>query len=259
MAINLGIDDLTTLKFWKAILAEFFGMIFFLLIVTTVAVPWNLGVDVAAQNVEIGIGIGLAIATIAMMIGHVSGGHLNPAVSLGMIVGGRISVLQGLLYIPAQLVGGIVGSALTYACTPLAQRLQNNLGVTEPGAGVLTGQAFGLELLFTFVLVFFVFSITDPIKKVEAYGVCLGIGVCILVCHVCLIPYTGCGINPARSFGPAVVMGKFHADHWVYWIGPFVGAILAALIYTFVFAAEEEKRSEEAPESCAMDVEATQA
>lgn len=242
MNIELGHKKICTLNFWRAIAAEFFGMVLFLLIVTTVALPWkatdNSPVDTSANNVEIGIGIGLAIASIAMMIGHVSGGHLNPGVTVGMIVGGRISIIQGLLYIVAQVVGAIVGSALTYACTPAAQR--GTLGVTSTAVGLKPEQGFGLELLFTFILVFLVFAITDPINKTEKYGTCLGIGIVILVCHVCLIPFTGCGINPARSFGPALIMDSWD-NHWIYWVGPIIGGILAPLIYNFIFYAEEEK------------------
>jgi len=230
MEIDFGVDQIKTLKFWRAILAEFFGTTIFLLCVTTVCQPWSSGVDASANHIEIGIGIGLAISTIAMMIGHVSGGHLNPAVTLGMIFGGRISVLQGLLYIPAQLVGGIVGSAFTYWLTPNLK----TLGVTALNAGVTPAQGFGLELLFTLILVFFVFSVTDPAKKIGPAAAVLGIGVAIWVCHVCLIGYTGCGINPARSFGPAVLMGEWD-NHWVYWIGPFSGGILAALFYRILF------------------------
>jgi len=238
MEINFGIDDVKTLKFWRAILAEFFGTTFFLLCVTTVCQDWGT-VDPSANHMEIGIGIGLAIATTAMMVGHVSGGHLNPAVTLGMIFGGRISVLQGLLYIPAQMVGGIVGSAFTYGLTPDVKKL----GATTLSEGVTSAQGFGLELLFTLILVFFVFSITDPAKKVGPAGACLGIGVAIWVCHVCLIGYTGCGINPARSFGPAVIMNKWE-DHWVYWIGPFAGALLAAILYCLVFCHMDDEEAQ---------------
>lgn len=244
MNIDTGIKSVCTIKFWRAILAEFFGMVLFLLCVTTVALPWgNTGANTSANNVEIGIGIGLAIASIATMVGPVSGGHLNPAVSIGMIVGGRISILQGLLYIIAQVVGGVVGTALTYACTPAAMRNVNNLGQTNLGPGVQPEQGFGLELLFTFILVFHVLAITDPINKTEKYGTVLGIGVVIWVCHVCLIPFTGCGINPARSFGPALVMNVWD-NHWIYWVGPIIGGILAPILYNFVFFPEEESYSE---------------
>jgi MIP family channel proteins len=227
--INTGLDDVKTLKFWRAILAEFFGTMLFLICVTTVCQPWGKP-DPSANHMEIGIGIGLAIATVAMIVGHVSGGHLNPAVSLGMVLAGRISVLQGLLYIPAQLVGAICGTAITLGLTPGTVAS----GATTLSAGVTSAQGFGLELLFTLILVMFVFSITDPAKNVGPAPACLGIGVCIWVAHVCLIGYTGCGINPARSFGPAVIHAVW-ANHWVYWIGPLVGGILAAILYKCVF------------------------
>ena len=94
---------------------------------------------------------------------------------------------QGILSISSL---GIIGSALTYACTP--KIIRENLGVTmvNTKAGVDAAQGFGLELLFTFLLVFFVFSITDEKKKVEPYGTTLGIGIVILVCHVCLVSFT---------------------------------------------------------------------
>lgn len=247
MAIEVGVKEICTVNFWRAVAAEFFGMVLFLLCVTTVAIPWAAG----NNFVEIGIGIGLGITSIAVMIGHVSGGHLNPAVTVGLVVGGRTPIIKGLFYIVAQVVGGVVGTALTYACTPKAQRDTNFLGVTNLGPGVKPEQGFGLELLFSFILVFFVLSITDPIKKMENFGTCLGIGVVIWVCHVCLIPFTGCGINPARSFGPAVVMNKWD-NHWIYWVGPIVGGLLAPILYNFIFYAEEEKYSEQAQNDVAM-------
>lgn len=248
--IEIGLDQVKTFKFWRAILAEFLGCVLFLLCVTCVALGWGNSPDnISANNVEIGIGIGLAIATLAQAFGHVSGGHLNPAVTFGMIIAGKISILQGLLYIVAQSVGGIVGSALTYACTPKAHR--DNLGVTALHKDVAVEQGFGLELLFTFILVFFVFSITDSKKNTEPYGTTLGIGVCIWVCHVCLIPFTGCGINPARSFGPAVVQNSYK-DHWIYWIGPLLGGALAALLYKVLFYVEDDNKYEPTKNEVAM-------
>ena len=107
MAIDLGLDRIKTKDLWRAVLAEFVGSTLFLLCVTSVALSWgNSSGNVSANNVEIGIGIGLSIASLAQAFGHVSGGHLNPVVSVGMIVGGRINVLQGVLYIVAQVIGG---------------------------------------------------------------------------------------------------------------------------------------------------------
>jgi len=253
VAINHGLEDFKTIKFWRAVLAECFGMIFFLLAVSLVAQPWSnpnhlwkdknnvtqQGNDAAANNLEIGLGIGMSITTSAVLVGHVSGGHLNPAVTLGCIFAGRVSIIQGLFYIPAQVVGGIVGSALAYGLTPKYMRDMSGLGAVGLGEGVTAAQGFGLELLFTFVLVFFVLSITDPAKKTETYGCVLGIGICIWVIHVFLIPFTGCGINPARAFAPAVVMRKW-ANHWLYWVGPIVAAPVAAFLYNFVFFHDKE-------------------
>lgn len=110
MKIKLGIEEITTFNFWRAVAAEFLGCLLFLLAVTLVALQWgsdeNDKVDVSANNIEIGIGIGLSITSLATAFGHVSGGHLNPAVSFGMILLGRVSVLRGIMYIIAQLVGG---------------------------------------------------------------------------------------------------------------------------------------------------------
>lgn len=255
VVINLGIQDFTTVKFWRAVVAEFFGMVIFLLSVSLVCQPWSKTgvVDSSANHIEIGLGIGLSITTAAVMVGHVSGGHLNPAVTLGCIFTNRISVIQGLFYIPAQMVGGITGSAIAYGLTPKAARDVSNLGAVGLGEGVTEAQGFGLELMFTMVLVFFVLSITDEKKKVETYAVPLSIGVCIVVCHLFLVPMTGCGINPARAFAPAVVMKGNWDAHWCYWVGPIVGAILAAFLYTFVFFHDEEtKAAYEEPASTPM-------
>jgi len=263
--INLGLQDFKTMKFWRAVLAECFGMIIFLLSVSLVAQPWNtkteqignktvttsVPMDPSANHVEIGMGIGLSITTAAVMVGHVSGGHLNPAVTLGCIFAGRISVFQGLFYIPAQIVGGIVGSSIAYGLTPKHMRDISNLGAVGLGPGVTPAQGFGLELMFTMVLVFFVLSITDSKKTVETYAVPLSIGVCIVVIHLFLIPMTGCGINPARAFAPAVVMKGQWDDQWCYWVGPIVGAILAAFLYLFVFFHEDETKYD-APASTPM-------
>lgn len=239
--LNLGHGDLCTLAFWRACLAELFGMVFFLISVCLVCVAFvkdGTSEDRAAANIEIGLGIGLSITTVAIMIGHVSGGHLNPAVSLGAIFAGRISIVQGLMYIPFQVIGAIAGSGIAKALLP-ADKFAGMVGVQN---GLNAGQAFGCELLFTFVLVFFVLSVTDPAKKIGTYAVVLGIGICIAVCHLFLVPMTGCGINPARAFGPALIKGgKAFEHHWVYWIGPIVAAPLAAALYVLVFYHDKPK------------------
>lgn len=249
VSINVGHNDICTKKFWRAVFAELFGMMFFLLAVSLVCAPWSNNAvtklnDRSSDNLEIGLGIGLSITTSAVMVGHVSGGHLNPAVTLGCIFAGRISIIQGLFYIPAQMAGAIAGSAIAYGLTPVAQQNAGKIGTVALGTGVTEAQGFGLELMFTFVLVFFVLSITDPKKKTETYGTVLGIGVCIWVIHLLLVPMTGCGINPARAFGPSVVFNSW-ASHWVYWVGPIVAAPLAAIFYCLILGHDKEKAAAE--------------
>ena len=109
--IKFGIEEIKTWKFWRAVLAELLGTFLFLVCVTTVALGWNTTIiknTISANNVEVGVGIGLSIATLAHAFGHVSGGHLNPAVTFGMVFGGRTPVIRGLFYVIAQLVGGML-------------------------------------------------------------------------------------------------------------------------------------------------------
>ncbi|XP_057293301.1 aquaporin AQPAe.a-like [Hydractinia symbiolongicarpus] len=233
MNIDTGLNELSSQKLWRAVFAEYLGCMFFLLCVTNMVTIGN--------YVGIALGVGLAIASLAQAFGHVSGGHLNPAVSLGMIVGGRISIIKGLLYIVAQCAGAVAGSALTYGL--MSVELEQKIGVTRVNKDITSGQAFGLELLFTFLLVFFVFSITDEKKKVEPYGITLGIGIVVTVAHFALIPYTGSSINPARSFGPALILNDWK-DHWVYWVGPMVGGAVAPLVYDNFLYVDDEKNND---------------
>jgi len=239
MGINIGTEEIRSKNFWIAVAAEFEATLIFLVCCTTVAIGWGSN-GTSANNVEIGIGIGLAIASLAQAFGHVSGGHINPAVSLGLALAGRVSVIRAVFYTVAQVLGAVAGSAITLACTNSKNR--GGMGAVGLGPNVSPVQGFICEAIFTFFLVFFVISITDPRKTVEAYGTTLGIGVMILVAHVCIIPFTGCGINPARAFGPAVVTNAFNA-HWIYWVGPILGAIVAALQYTFLFGVPEDENS----------------
>ena len=106
MQINYGLNEIKTLRFWRAVLAELFGTMFFILSLCLVVQLRPGEVDLSARVLRIGFGVGLTITSVGIMIGHVSGAHLNPAVSLGALLSGRINLLQGFCYIPAQVVGG---------------------------------------------------------------------------------------------------------------------------------------------------------
>ncbi|XP_065053812.1 aquaporin-1-like isoform X3 [Rhopilema esculentum] len=234
------VDEMKEVGFWKAIFAEFLATTIFLLNIIMVACGSGVGTQqsFSASTVSIGIGIALSISTLAQAIGHVSGGHINPAVTAGMMAIRKISPIKGFLYIIAQLLGAVAGSGLGYGLTPAKVRGGLGINALNEAIGVKPVQGFGLELFFTFLLVLTVCAVTDPGKKVEPYGTTLAIGISILVCHVCLIPYTGCSVNPARSFGPAVVTNSWD-DHWIFWIGPMLGGVLGAILYEYVFKTKE--------------------
>ncbi len=140
------------------------------------------------------------------------------------------------MYVVAQLLGAAVGASFLTLAIPIAA--QGNLGAHGLGAGITPGGGFVAEIVLTFALVFVVFATAvDP--KGPGHLAPLAIGFTILADHLVGVPITGAGMNPARSFGPALAAGVWD-NHWIYWIGPLVGAALAALIYEFVFLRSEK-------------------
>ncbi|KAK4881162.1 hypothetical protein RN001_004481 [Aquatica leii] len=168
-----------------------------------------------------------------MAIGHVSGGHINPAVTAGMMVSQNISILKGLLYIVVQCLGAIAGSGLLMASIPEKYH-GTSMGITD--LSIPAGNGILVEVMLGFVLVFTVFGVCDVNRHETKPAAALAIGCAVVVGHLATVDYTGSSMNPARSFGAAVL--KNHWDnHWIYWIGPIIGGILAGLLYKYVFSA----------------------
>merc|ERR1712012_841745 len=205
-----------------------------------------------AGYVRIALCFGVTVATIAQSIGHISGCHINPAVTLGLFFGGKIGLINSILYIVAQLIGGLIGAGLLKAFLGELAGV-DGVGVTALGAHNVTinnaleevpisvGQGFGIEFFITFVLVLVVFaSAADDNNTPSVKGSApLAIGLSITTCHLFAIPLTGSSMNPARSFGSNAVMGVWE-NHWVYWAGPILGGVAAALIYQLLLAAPEK-------------------
>eukprot|EP00090_Calanus_glacialis_P024313 TRINITY_DN37753_c0_g1_i1.p1 TRINITY_DN37753_c0_g1~~TRINITY_DN37753_c0_g1_i1.p1 ORF type:complete len:257 (-),score=60.48 TRINITY_DN37753_c0_g1_i1:128-877(-) len=193
-----------------------------------------------ANIVRIALCFGLTVATIAATIGHVSGCHVNPAVTLGLMVGAKIGILKGLLYISFQCIGAVLGSHILYLFLYDSTDLRGaaGLGATGLHPDLSAGQGFLIETLITLVLVLVVFgAAADQVNAAEVKGSPpLAIGLSITACHLFAIPLTGSSMNPARSLGPAVVLGNY-SHIWVYWAGPLTGGVLAALLYQGVFRA----------------------
>ncbi|KAF2355402.1 Major intrinsic protein [Trinorchestia longiramus] len=223
----IGAQELTSFGLYKAVVAEFIGT----LLLVLVGCGSCLGVT---NTTRIALTFGLTVATIAQAIGHVSGCHINPAVTLGMVVARCTSLVRAVLYIIFQCIGAITGAALLYGLVPTS--FVGSLGNTGLNTAVSGGQAFGIELFITFVLVLTVFGACDDRRDDVKGSVPLAIGLSITACHLFAVPLTGSSMNPARSFGPAVVMGGDYWNyHWVYWVGPLGGGVLAGVLYSFIF------------------------
>jgi MIP family channel proteins len=187
-----------------------------------------------AALVGIALAHGVVLAVMVSNLGHVSGGHFNPAVTVSVWVAGKIETARGGVYILAQLVGAGVGAGLLRLAIPEDVWRQTQLGATQLSALISTGQGVLLEGVLTFFLVFTVFAAAVDDRGVfKALGG-LTIGLVLTMDILVGGALTGASMNPARSFGPALVAGAWR-DYWLYVAGPLTGGIVAAMVYLFSF------------------------
>ncbi|XP_044076353.1 aquaporin-1-like [Siniperca chuatsi] len=217
--------EIKSWMFWRAVAAEFVGMLLF--IFTGISAIIGKDEESVAQELKVSLAFALAITTLAQSLGHISGAHFNPAVTLGLLVNCQISVIRCVCYILAQMLGAVVASAIANGF-----RQSKSLGVNKLH-NVTVGQGFVIEFLATLQLVLCVIAVTDK-RRSDVKGFApLAIGLSVGLGHFAAISFTGCAINPARSFGPALIRSEMK-NHWVYWLGPMCGGIAAALIYDFL-------------------------
>uniref|UniRef100_A0A8C3WZB1 Aquaporin 6 n=1 Tax=Catagonus wagneri TaxID=51154 RepID=A0A8C3WZB1_9CETA len=210
----------------KALFAEFLATGLYVFFGVGSALRWPLALPSVLQ---IAITFNLATAMIVQITWKASGAHVNPAVTLAYLVGSQISLPRAVAYVAAQLAGATVGAALLYGVIP--EDIRETLGVNVVRNSVSTGQAVAVELVLTLQLVLCVFASTDSRQATGSPAATIGASVA--VGHLIGIYFTGCSMNPARSFGPAIIVGKFEV-HWIFWVGPLTGAVLASLIYNFI-------------------------
>ncbi|HLE77079.1 MAG TPA: MIP family channel protein [bacterium] len=213
---------------WKAILAEAVGT-FALIFIGAGSILADHLTGGKVGVVGIAFAHGLAIGTMVLAVGAVSGGHFNPAVTLGFLVTGRQPLGRGLSYMAAQLVGASIAALLLTAAFPEATRQAVHLGTPALAGGVTSGVGIVVEAILTFLLVFVIFgTAVDPRGPAPIAG--LAIGLVITMDILAGGALTGAAMNPARAFGPAL-FSNFWENQTVYWIGPALGAAAAALLY----------------------------
>ncbi|WP_159888628.1 MIP/aquaporin family protein [Paenibacillus puerhi] len=215
---------------FKKYVAEFIG--------TFVLVLFGCG-SAATAGGELGyLGIamafGLSIVALAYAIGPISGCHVNPAVSLAMLVSRKLSAKNFVGYVVAQVAGAVAGSALLYAIIDSTGKAVTSLGQNGFGAGYGIGitalMAFVVEIVLTFVFVYAILGVTSESGNGRVAG--LVIGLTLAFVHILGIGLTGTSVNPARSFGPAILLGgEAWSELWVFVTAPFLGALLAAAAY----------------------------
>jgi aquaporin Z len=220
----------------KRALAEFIGTFWLVFggcgsAVLSAAFP-NLGIGFLG----VALAFGLTVLTMCYAIGHISGGHLNPAVSVGLAVGRRFPVRDLPAYIVAQVMGGIVAAFVLYLIASgkpgfdlAAGFASNGYGDHSPGQYALSACAIA-EVVLTFMFLMIILGATDERAPKGFAPIAIGFGLTLI--HLIGIPVTNLSVNPARSTGPALMVGGWAIDQlWLFWLAPIAGAMLAGLVY----------------------------
>jgi len=219
----------------KKLVAEFIGTLWLVLGGCGSAVLAAAFPELGIGFVGVAIAFGLTVVTMAYAIGHISGCHLNPAVSVGLWIGGRFSSKDLLPYIIAQVLGGIAGAGILYLIATgqpgyeLGGFAANGYGEHSPG-GYSLQSALVSEVVMTFMFLIIILGATHSKAPKGFGGLAIGLGLTLI--HLISIPVTNTSVNPARSTSQAVFVGDWALSQlWLFWVAPIAGAILAGLIY----------------------------
>lgn len=227
----------------KRATAEFLGTLWLVLGGCGSAVLAGRFKDVGIGLLGVSLAFGLTLLTMAFAIGSISGCHINPAVTFGLVAAKRFPASELLPYVVAQVLGGIAGAGILYAIATGQPGFQvsagfaaNGYGEHSPG-GYSLGAALVCELVMTFFFLLVIVGATD--RRAPAGFAGIPIGLALTLVHLVSVPVTAASVNPARSTGPALFVGGWALSQlWLFWVAPIVGAVVAGVVYRSIF---EEK------------------
>ncbi len=220
--------------------AEFLGTLWLVLGGCGSAVLAAVFKDVGIGLLGVSLAFGLTLLTMAFAIGPISGCHINPAVTFGLVAAKRFPASELVPYVVAQVLGGIAGAGILYAIATGRPEFQvsagfaaNGYGEHSPG-GYSLGAALVCEIVMTFFFLFVIVGATD--KRAPAGFAGIPIGLALTLIHLISIPVTNTSVNPARSTGPAILVGGWALSQlWLFWVAPIVGAVVAGVVYRSIF------------------------
>ncbi|KAK0176339.1 hypothetical protein PV328_000484 [Microctonus aethiopoides] len=196
---------------------------------------------------------GLTVMLILQSIGHISGGHINPAITIGAVVMGKKSLMAASVYIFAQCLGGVLGYGLLKIVTPQALLFgkdgpltTSSFCITDLHVDISIIQGLLGEIIATAILMFMTCAVWDARNEKNTDSVAIKFGLTISVLCLAIGPYTGCSLNPARSLAPAI-WNNYWSHHWIYWFGPIGGSLLASVAYLSIFSPKKCSLAECSP------------
>ena len=217
----------------KKYLAEFIGT--FVLVFFACGTAAVVGCDTEGGYFMTALSFGLVIVAMAYSVGNVSGCHINPAVSIAMLINGSLTVKDFIGYVVSQFAGAIAGATALMAFVGKDSGLGTNALFEDDVA-----KSIVIEIILTFVFVFAILGVTSKVSNGSVAGIVIGLSLTLV--HILGISFTGTSVNPARSFGPALLVGgDALANVWVFIVAPLVGGALAAIVYKFLAGKKEVK------------------
>lgn len=232
-------------------IAELVGTFVLVLCVCGTAVMSAAYPDVGVGFIGVALAAGLAVLVMAYAVGHISGGHFNPAVTIGLWAGGRVSTKDIIPYIISQVIGASLAGGVVYLIATGQPNFSLDAGFAATGygehspGGYSMVSAFLCELVFTAVFLFVIMAVTDA--RVTANIAPMAIGLCLVIIHLVAIPVSNASVNPARSTGVALYEGGWALTQlWLFWVAPIMGGIIGALCYRVLGSEEVTEDSLEA-------------